>query len=108
MIVVMHVPYGGEVDIQPAGDHDCQLRVRCGDDAAELVIPDDLLRQLVAKASRHLDRRAAERTLAMLEAERERRCRAERPETLAVMAEVRVKEAAAEATAAGALTGKVG
>jgi len=104
----MHVPYGGEVDIQPIGAHDCQLRVRCGDDAAELVIPDDLLRQLVAKASRHLDRRAVETTLRMLEAERERRRRAERPETLAVMVEVQKSGTAAVASAADALMGKVG
>jgi len=91
-MAVMHVPYGGEVDIQPVGAHDCQLRVRCGENVVVLVLHDNLIRQLVAKANAHLDRRAAERTLAMLQAERERRRRAERPETLAVMAEVRVKE----------------
>jgi len=83
VIAVLHVPYGGEVGIQPVGTHDCQLRVRFGDEVVHLIIPDDLLRQLVAAANRHLDRRAAERTLAMLEAERERRRRGKRTETLA-------------------------
>jgi len=81
-MAVMHVPYGGEVDVIAVGVHDCQVRVRCGDEATYLIIPDNLLRQLVAAANRHLDRRAAERTLALLEAERERRRRAK----------VRVKE----------------
>src|SRR5690606_25671211 len=67
VIVVMHVPYGGEVDIQPIGAHDCRLRVQYGENVVELVIPDDLLRQLVAKASRHLDGQTAEWQLAMLE-----------------------------------------
>lgn len=101
----MHVPYGGEVDIQPAGAHDGRVWVRCGEDVVELVLHDDLIRQLVAKANAHLDRRAAERTLAMLEAERERRRRAERPETLAVMAETQKSEAAAEATATAHVVG---
>ena len=92
MIAVMHVPYGGEVDIQPEGAHDGMVRVRCGENAVVLVMHDDLIRQMVAKADAYLDRRAAERTLAMLEAERERRRRSERPETLAVMDEAQVKE----------------
>jgi len=79
----MHVPYGGEVDVSAVGAHDCRLRVQCGENVVELVIPDDLLRQLVAKANQHLDRRAAERALAMLEAERERRRRGKRAETMA-------------------------
>jgi len=82
-MAVMHVPYGGEVDVSAVGTRDCQLRVRCGENVVVLVIPDDLLRQLVAKANRHLDRRAAELALAMLEAERERRRRGKRTETLA-------------------------
>jgi len=89
----MHVPYGGEVDIEPVGAHDCQLRVRFGDEVAYLIIPDDLLRQLVEAANRHLARRAAELTLALLEAEqqRRRRRRGERSEALA--AQVVVLEA---------------
>lgn len=105
MIVVMHVPYGGEVDVSAVGAHDCQLRVRCGENVVELVLHDDLIRQMVAKANAHLDRRAAERTLAMLEAERERRRRSERPEALAVMAETQKSEAAAEATATAHVVG---
>ena len=93
MMAVMHVPYG-EVDIQPAGAHDGVVRVRCGENVVVLVLHDDLIREMVAKVDAYLDRRAAELTLAMLEAERERRRRrrGERPEALAVMAEVRVKE----------------
>ena len=69
---------------------------------------DEQVRHLNQQLTAHLDRRAAERTLAMLEAERERRRPGERPEALAVMAETQKSEAAAEATAAGALMGKVG
>ena len=62
MIAVMHVPHGGEVDIQPSGTHDGAVLVRCGENAVELVLHDDLIRQLVLKANAHLERRAAERT----------------------------------------------
>ena len=71
-------------------------------------LADEQVRHLNQQLTAHLDRRAAEQTLAMLEAERERRRPGERPEALAVMAEVRVKEEAACGEAAGALTGKVG
>jgi len=81
-MAVMHVAYGGEVDVSAVGVRDCQLRVRCNEHVVVLIIPDGLLRQLVEAANRHLDRRAAELTLALLEAERERRRRAK----------VRVKE----------------
>jgi len=90
-MAVMHVPYG-EVDIQPAGAHDGVVRVRCGENVVVLIMHDDLIRQLATKANAHLDRRAAQKILAMMAAERERRRRGERPDTLAVMAEVRVKE----------------
>ena len=81
MIAVMHVPHGGEVDIQPSGTHDGAVLVRTNENAVELILHDDLIRQLVAKANAYLDRRAAERTLAMLEAERERRHRAKEKAT---------------------------
>src|SRR5690606_30908220 len=101
----MHVPYGGEVDIQPAGAHETMVRVRCGENVIEVVLHDDLIRQLVAKTITHIDRRAAERTLAMLEAERERRRPGERPEALAVVAELRKSDAAACGEAASAPMG---
>lgn len=59
MITVMYVPHGGEVDIQPAGTHDSTVLVRYGENAVELVLHDNLIRQLVAKANAHLERRAA-------------------------------------------------
>jgi len=85
----MHIPSGGEVDIQPAGAHDSAVQVRYGENVVVLIMHDDLLHLLALKANRHLNRRLAQRTLALLEAERERQRRA--------------KEKAAEATAADAL-----
>jgi len=81
-MAVMHVPYG-EVDIQPAGAHDGVVRVRCGENVVILIMHDDMIRQLAVRANGHLNRRTAERTLALLEAERERRRRGKRTETLA-------------------------
>ena len=92
MIAVMHVPHGGEVDIQPSGAHDGAVLVRCSENAVELILHDDLIRQLVAKANAYLDRRAAERTLAMLEGERERRRRAKEKATEATAADVLMVE----------------
>lgn len=68
MIAVMYVPHGGEVDIQPAGTHDCTVLVRHGENAVELVLHDELIRQLVAKANAYLDRRAADAPAAAIRA----------------------------------------
>src|SRR5690606_15495064 len=98
LVIRMHAHYVASITVEAEGQRGCRIDVSHNGQVLELVMNDEQLRQLVRAANRHLDERAAERTLAMLEAERERRCRAE----------VRVKEEAAEATAAGALTGKVG
>src|SRR5690606_11704644 len=50
------------VDIQPAGPHDGTVLVRYGENAVELVLHDEVIRELVAKANAHLERRAAEQT----------------------------------------------
>jgi len=90
--MVMHVTSEAAVWVEPVGANECRLMVEQGNNVLNLSMSDAVLRQIVAAANAHLDCRAAEKILAMMEAERERRRRGERPETLAVMAEVRVKE----------------
>lgn len=91
MIVVIGVPYGAEVKVETAGRTGCRVVIQRDLQVLEIGMTDEQARELVRQLNAHLDRRAAERTLAMLEAERERRRRGERPETLA--AQVVVLEA---------------
>jgi len=91
VIVVMHVTSEAAVWVEPVGASECRLMVEQGNNVLNLSMSDDVLRQIVAAANAHLDCRAAEKILAMMAAERERRRRA--------------KEKAAEATAADALVG---
>ena len=108
MIVVMRLTEDANIWYEPDGEGGCRMMVQQGTDVLNLPMPESVLRQQVAAANAYLDRRAVETTLRMLEAERERRRRGERPEALSVVAELRKNEAAAEATADGALMGKVG
>ena len=91
MIVVMHVTSEAAVWVESVGENECRLMVEQGNNVLNLSMSDAVLRQIVAAANAHLDCRAAEKILAMMAAERERRRRA--------------KEKAAEATAADALVG---
>jgi len=93
VIVVIGAPYGAEVKVETAGRMGCRVVIQRGLQVLEIGMTDEQARELVRQLNAHLDRRAAELTLAMLEAERERRRRrrGERPEALA--AQVVVLEA---------------
>jgi len=105
VIVVMRLTEDANIWYEPDGEGGCRMMVQQGEDVLNLPMPESVLRQQVAAANAYLDRRAVETTLRMLEAERERRRRGERPEALAVMAETQKSEAAAEATATAHVVG---
>ena len=105
LVIRMHAHYDANITVEAEGQRGCRIDVSHNGQVLELAMTDEQLRQLVRAANRHLDERAAQRTLQMLEAERERRRRGERPEALAVMAETQKSEAAAEATATAHVVG---
>jgi len=83
VIVVIGAPYGAEIKVETEGRMGCRVVIQRDLQVLEIGMTDEQARELVRQLNAHLDHRAAERTLAMLEAERERRRRGKRSETLA-------------------------